>query len=55
MVYHGVFGTGLFQTIYRRPASLLAMMLMSIEWHLLAGFMLVLVAGVLRRCFSWRW
>ena len=42
VVYHGVFGTGLFQTIYRRPASLLAMMLMSIEWHLLAGFALLL-------------
>jgi glycosyltransferase involved in cell wall biosynthesis len=42
VVYHGVFGTGLFQTIYRQPASVLAMMLMSIEWHLLAGFTLVL-------------
>jgi glycosyltransferase involved in cell wall biosynthesis len=42
VVYHGVFGTGLFQTIYRRPASIMAMMLMSIEWHLLAGFTLVL-------------
>jgi glycosyltransferase involved in cell wall biosynthesis len=42
VVYHGVFGTGLFQTIYRRPASILAMMLMSIEWHLLAGFTLLL-------------
>ena len=42
MVYHGVFGTGLFQTIYRRPASIVAMMMMSIEWHLLAGFTLML-------------
>jgi glycosyltransferase involved in cell wall biosynthesis len=42
VVYHGVFGTGLFQTIYRRPASIVAMMLMSIEWHLLAGFTLLL-------------
>jgi glycosyltransferase involved in cell wall biosynthesis len=42
VVYHGVFGTGLFQTIYRRPASVGAMMLMSVEWHLLAGFTLVL-------------
>ncbi|MGF1632736.1 MAG: glycosyltransferase [Phycisphaerae bacterium] len=38
VIYHGVFGTGLFQTIYRRPASMLAMMLMSVEWHLLALF-----------------
>jgi O-antigen biosynthesis protein len=42
VIYHGMFGTGLFQTIYRRPASMLAMMMMSIEWHLLAWFVLVL-------------
>jgi glycosyltransferase involved in cell wall biosynthesis len=42
VIYHGTFGTGLFQTIYRRPASVAAMMMMSIEWHLLAGFMMVL-------------
>jgi hypothetical protein len=42
VVYHGLFGTGLFQTIYRQPASLFAAMLMSVEWHLLAAFMLVL-------------
>ncbi|MFT3787467.1 MAG: glycosyltransferase [Tepidisphaeraceae bacterium] len=38
VIYHGVFGTGLFQTIYRRPASMLAMMAMSVEWHLLTLF-----------------
>ena len=42
VVYHGTFGTGLFQTIYRRPASMLAAMLMSIEWHLLYAFVAVL-------------
>jgi glycosyltransferase involved in cell wall biosynthesis len=42
VIYHGVFGTGLFQTIYRRPASLAAMMLMSIEWHALGWFVIVL-------------
>jgi glycosyltransferase involved in cell wall biosynthesis len=42
VIYHGVFGTGLFQTIYRRPASLLAMMMMSIEWHLLGMFITIL-------------
>jgi glycosyltransferase involved in cell wall biosynthesis len=42
VVYHGLFGTGLFQTIYRRPASLVAAMLMSIEWHLLYGFIALL-------------
>jgi O-antigen biosynthesis protein len=42
VIYHGIFGTGLFQTIYRRPASLLAMMMMSIEWHLLGMFVTIL-------------
>jgi hypothetical protein len=42
VIYHGVFGTGLFQTIYRRPASMLAAMLMSVEWHLLTAFVFVL-------------
>ena len=42
VIYHGVFGTGLFQTIYRQPASLVAAMLMSIEWHLLGAFVTVL-------------
>ncbi len=42
VIYHGIFGTGLFQTIYRRQASMLAMMMMSIEWNLLAWFVLVL-------------
>jgi glycosyltransferase involved in cell wall biosynthesis len=42
VIYHGLFGTGLFQTIYRKPASMIAMMLMSVEWHLLTGFMAIL-------------
>lgn len=42
VIYHGTFGTAMFQTIYRQPTSLLASMLMSIEWHLLAGFVAVL-------------
>lgn len=42
VIYHGMFGTGLFQTIYRRPASMLAMMMMSVEWHLLAAFVTML-------------
>ncbi len=42
VIYHGVFGTGLFQTIYRKPASMMAMMIMSLEWHLLTGFVAVL-------------
>lgn len=42
VVYHGTFGTGLFQTIYRKSASLTAMMMMSVEWHLLGMFITVL-------------
>jgi GT2 family glycosyltransferase len=42
VIYHGVRGTGLFQTIYRRPASMIAAMLMSIEWQLLSVFVTVL-------------
>lgn len=42
VIYHGTFGSGLFQTIYRRPASLVAAMLMSIEWQLLSAFVVVL-------------
>jgi O-antigen biosynthesis protein len=42
VIYHGTFGTGLFQTIYRRPASLTAMVLMSMEWLALACFVAIL-------------
>jgi O-antigen biosynthesis protein len=38
VIYHGVFGTGFFQTIYRRQASVAAMMLQSVEWLLLTMF-----------------
>jgi GT2 family glycosyltransferase len=47
VIYHGMFGTGLFQTIYRQPASMLAMMMMSIEWHLLAAFVTILGLAIL--------
>lgn len=42
VIYHGVFGTGLFQTIYRRQASMVAAMMMSVEWHLLSAFVALL-------------
>ena len=56
VIYHGVFGTGFFQTIYRSQASVLAMMLVSVEWLLLTIFVwvcavafwpLVFVAGAM--------
>ena len=40
-VHHGTMGTGLFQTLYRRPGSLTLAMAMSLEWHLLAAFLVV--------------
>lgn len=42
VIYHGLFGSALFQTIYRKQASMPLLMMMSIEWHLLAGFVCVL-------------
>ena len=44
VIYHGVWGTGLFQTMYRKPVSMAAAMMMSIEWHLLTFF--VLLVGI---------
>jgi hypothetical protein len=42
VIYHGLFGSALFQTIYRKQASMPLLMMMSIEWHLLAAFVTVL-------------
>ncbi|MEM6562034.1 MAG: glycosyltransferase, partial [Planctomycetota bacterium] len=47
VIYHGVWGTGLFQTIYRKPVSLVAQLLMSVEWHLLTAFVFLLSAAFL--------
>jgi hypothetical protein len=47
VIYHGIFGTGLFQTIYRRPVSLAAMMLMSMEWTAFASFVAILGLALL--------
>ncbi len=46
MVYHGVFGEGLFQCIYPTPQSEVAAYLSSIEWVVLTGFVFVLSIGV---------
>jgi len=42
VIYHGVFGSGLFQCIYPTPQSELAAYLSSIEWVTLTGFLLLL-------------
>lgn len=41
-IYHGHFGTGLFQTIYRHNNYGIWSCIMSVEWHLAAAFMLML-------------
>lgn len=42
VIYHGVFGQGLFQSIYPTPQSELAAYLSSIEWVVLTAFIAVL-------------
>ena len=42
IVYHGVFGHGLFQSIYPTPRSVVADYVSSIEWVALASFIFVL-------------
>lgn len=42
VIYHGIFGEGLFQSIYPTPQSDLAAYLSSIEWVVLTGFIFVI-------------
>ena len=42
VIYHGIFGEGLFQCIYPTPQSEIASYLSSVEWVTLAGFILVI-------------
>ena len=42
VIYHGVFGTGLFQTLYEPPASLAAHLPLSFEWITVAAALVVL-------------
>jgi hypothetical protein len=46
VVYHGVFGEGLFQCIYPTPQSEVAAYLSSIEWVVLTGFVFLLSIGL---------
>jgi GT2 family glycosyltransferase len=48
-IYAGVFGRGLFQTLYQPPSTLLSYLPMTLEWNLAAA--LVLVWSLLR----WEW
>ena len=42
VVYHGVFGHGLFQSIYPTPRSVVADYVSSVEWFALTGFIFLL-------------
>ncbi len=46
VIYHGVFGEGLFQSIYPTPRSDLANYLASLEWVALTAFIALLAIGV---------
>jgi GT2 family glycosyltransferase len=45
LIYHGVFGEGLFQSIYPTPRSEVANYLASLEWVLLTVFIFILSIG----------
>lgn len=51
VVYGGVFGRGLFQTLYQPPAGALAHLPLTLEWNL-AGAALLVVAALLG---GWAW
>jgi GT2 family glycosyltransferase len=46
VIYHGIFGEGLFQCIYPTPQSEIAAYLSSIEWVALTAFVLLVSLGV---------
>jgi glycosyltransferase involved in cell wall biosynthesis len=47
IIYHGVFGRGLFQTLYERPSSMLSYVPFTLEWNLAGVVLLIgaLIAG----------
>jgi len=47
VIYHGVFGRGLFQTLYEPPASVLAYLPFTLEWNVVAVVLLIgaVIAG----------
>jgi len=63
VIYSGVFGRGLFQTLYESPSSLLAYIPLTLEWNVVALVLLVYgivyggyhLAGVLPLLISFAW
>jgi O-antigen biosynthesis protein len=51
LIYSGVFGRGLFQTMYEPPSSLAAFLPLSFEWNVIA--LLLALAGVIAGGWAW--
>jgi glycosyltransferase involved in cell wall biosynthesis len=41
VIYHGVFGRGLFQTLYEAPSSMLSYLPFTLEWNLVGAVLLI--------------
>lgn len=63
VIYSGVFGRGLFQTLYQPPASLLSYLPLTLEWNVMAACFLAYVVlsggspwlGIAPFLVSWSW
>jgi hypothetical protein len=63
VIYSGMFGRGLFQTLYEPPASLMSYLPLTLEWNVAAAFVLggafvsgeYLVAGLVPMTLTWIW
>jgi glycosyltransferase involved in cell wall biosynthesis len=51
MIYHGVFGSGFFQSIYRQEPSMALMLLTSLEYHVLVTLPLLVLSSVFHSLF----
>ncbi len=51
LIYSGVFGRGLFQTMYEPPSSLAAFLPLSFEWNVIA--LLLALAGIIAGGWAW--
>jgi GT2 family glycosyltransferase len=52
IIYHGPFGTGFFQTLYSPPPSITLLLVNSLEYHVLVGLPLLILAIVFRPLLS---
>jgi GT2 family glycosyltransferase len=51
VIYSGVFGRGLFQTLYQPPASLLSYLPLTLEWNVATGF--CIMSALLSGSYPW--